>query len=73
MVVELLFPLIAIIGLYRFFKDNELTQEYKQKILLYVGGGTLGFVLILLIFGKSLLGFHTENEKHIFLLSFWII
>lgn len=62
-VVELLFPLIAIIGLYRFFKDNELTTEYKQKILLYVGGGTLGFVLILLIFGKSLLGFHTENEK----------
>jgi len=62
-VVELLFPLIAIIGLYRFFKDNELTEEYKQKILLYVGGGTLGFVLILLIFGKSLLGFHTENEK----------
>lgn len=62
-VIELLFPLIAIIGLYRFFKDNELSQEYKQKILLYVGGGTLGFVLILLIFGKSLLGFHTENEK----------
>lgn len=62
-VVELLFPLIAIIGLYRFFKDNELTTEYKQKILLYVGGGTLGFVLILLIFGKSLLGFNTENEK----------
>lgn len=62
-VVELLFPLIAMIGLYRFFKDNELTEEYKKKILLYVGGGTLGFVLILLIFGKSLLGFHTENEK----------
>lgn len=62
-VVELLFPLIAIIGLYRFFTDKELTTEYKQKILLYVGGGTLGFVLILLLFGKSLLGFHTENEK----------
>ena len=62
-VVELLFPLIAIIGLYRFFTDNELTKEYKQKILLYVGGGTLGFVLILLLFGKSLLGFQTENEK----------
>lgn len=62
-VVELLFPLIAIIGLYRFFTDKELTTEYKQKILLYVGGGTLGFVLILLVFGKSLLGFHTENEK----------
>jgi hypothetical protein len=62
-VVELLFPLIAIIGLYRFFTDKELTTEYKQKILLYVGGGTLGFVLILLLFGKSLLGFHTEIEK----------
>ncbi len=62
-VVELLFPLIAIIGLYRFFTDKELTTEYKQKILLYVGVGTLGFVLILLLFGKSLLGFHTENEK----------
>lgn len=65
-VVELLFPLIAILGLYRFFTDEKLTEEYKQKILLYVGGGTLGFLLILLIFGKSLLGFATENEKTYF-------
>lgn len=62
-VVELLFPLIAIIGLYKFFTDEKLTEEYKQKILTYVGGGTLGMILILLIFGKSLLGFHTENEQ----------
>ncbi|MGV2450929.1 UNVERIFIED_CONTAM: YfhO family protein [Ralstonia mannitolilytica] len=65
-VVELLFPLIAILGLYRFFTDEKLTEEHKQKILLYVGGGTLGFLLILLIFGKSLLGFATENEKTYF-------
>ncbi|QWT85916.1 YfhO family protein [Chryseobacterium sp. PCH239] len=65
-VVELLFPLIAILGLYRFFTDEKLTEEYKQKILMYVGGGTLGFLLILLIFGKSLLGFATENEKTYF-------
>ncbi|MFP3597392.1 YfhO family protein [Chryseobacterium sp. SIMBA_029] len=62
-VVELLFPLIAIIGLYKFFTDEKLTEEYKKKILLYAGGGTLAFVLILLIFGKSLLGFYTDNEK----------
>lgn len=62
-VVELLFPLIAIIGLYKFFTDEKLTEEYKQKILMYVGGGTLGLILLLLVFGKSLLGFHTENEK----------
>ncbi len=62
-VVELLFPLIAIIGLYKFFTDEKLTEEYKQKILMYVGGGTLGLILILLVFGKSLLGFHTDNEQ----------
>ncbi|MDR4952644.1 YfhO family protein [Chryseobacterium sp. ES2] len=65
-VIELLFPLIAILGLYRFFTDEKLTEEYKQKTLLYVGGGTLGFLLILLIFGKSLLGFATESEKTYF-------
>lgn len=65
-VVELLFPLIAILGLYRFFTDEKLTEEYKQKILLYVSGGTLGLLLILLIFGKSLLGFATGNEKTYF-------
>lgn len=65
-VVELLFPLIAIIGLYRFYTDEKLPEEYKKKILLYISGGTLGLLLILLIFGKSLLGFATENEKTYF-------
>ena len=65
-VVELLFPLIAIICLYRFFTDEKLTEEYKQKILTYVSAGTLGLLLILLVFGKSLLGFATENEKTYF-------
>nr|WP_103912158.1 YfhO family protein [Halpernia humi] len=71
-VVELLFPLIAIIGLYRFFNSDEkietseeniLTAEYKQKILIYVSSAVLGITLILLLFGKSLLGFHTDIEK----------
>lgn len=71
-VVELLFPLIAIIGLYRFFNSNEntetsaeniLTEDYKKKILIYVSSAVLGVTLLLLFFGKSLLGFHTEQEK----------
>lgn len=71
-VVELLFPLIAILGLYRFFNSNEntetsteniLTDDYKKKILTYVTGVVLGFTFILLIFGKSLLGFYTPTEK----------
>ena len=60
--VELLFPLIAIVGLYRFFNDEKLTEEYKQKILIYVSGSVLGITLLLVIFGKSLLGFATSNE-----------
>jgi hypothetical protein len=74
-VVELLFPLIAIIGLYRFFNsdgntetstENILTEEYKQKILIRVTSCVIGFTLILLVFGKSLLGFHTASEKTYF-------
>ena len=74
-VVELLFPLIAIVGLYRFFNSNEttetskeniLTEDYKKKILIWVSSFTLGFTLILLVFGKSLLGFHTDAEKTYF-------
>lgn len=67
-VVELLFPLIAIIGLYYFFrhnevKDSENTTSNKQKKLLYVSGVFIIFTLILLIAGKSLLGFLTADEK----------
>ncbi|MBD3905718.1 YfhO family protein [Chryseobacterium sp. Ch-15] len=62
-VVELLFPLIAIIGLYRFFNSETLEEDYKKKILTYVGGGTLGLTLLLIVFGKSILGFATDNEK----------
>lgn len=67
-VVELLFPLIAIIGLYYFFrhnevKDSENTTSNKQKKLLYVSGVFIIFTLILLIAGKSLLGFLTAGEK----------
>ncbi|MFL9833530.1 YfhO family protein [Chryseobacterium terrae] len=64
-VVELLFPLIAIVGLYRFFNNETLQEDYKKKILTYVGGGTLGLTLILIIFGKTLLGFTNDNEKEI--------
>ena len=62
-VVELLFPFIAILGLYRFYNDEKLTADYKKKILTYVSASVLGLLLILIIFGKGLLGFHTDNEK----------
>lgn len=62
-VVELLFPLIAILGLYRFYNDDKLTADYKKKILTYVTTSVAGLLLILLVFGKGLLGFHTATEK----------
>ncbi len=74
-VVELLFPLIAVIGLYRFFNSNEktettaeniLTDAYKKKILIYVSAFVGGFTLLLLFFGKGILGFHTDAEKTYF-------
>ncbi|KUY31130.1 YfhO family protein [Elizabethkingia ursingii] len=61
-VVELLFPFIAIIGLYRFFTDEKLTAEYKQKVLTYTTGSVVGITLILILFGKTILGFHTGLE-----------
>ena len=71
-VVELLFPLIAIVGLDRFFNSNEtsettaenvLTYEYKKKILTIVSAVVLGITLLLTVFGKSILGFYTATEK----------
>ena len=61
-VVELLFPFIAIIGLYRFFTDEKLTAEYKHKVLTYTTGSVVGITLILILFGKTILGFHTDLE-----------
>jgi hypothetical protein len=62
-VVEFLFPFIAILGLYKFFTDENLTEDYKKKILLYVSGTILGITLILMVFGKGILGFYTATEK----------
>lgn len=62
-VVEFLFPLIAILGLYQFFTSEKLTEEHKKKTLLYVSGTILGITLVLTLFGKGILGFYTANEK----------
>lgn len=68
-VAELLFPLIAVIGLYYFFNDNNKTEadasreDYKKKILIYVSATVLGITFLLLLFGKGILGFHTDQEK----------
>lgn len=59
----LLFPLIAIVGVYCFFNEQSISEEYKKRILLYVGGGILVLLIIFMLVGKSLFGFYTEIER----------
>lgn len=62
-VVELLFPLVAIIGLYQFLNLNNEDEEEKQKKLFVVTGTIIGITLLLVAFGKNILGFTAESER----------
>ncbi len=62
-VVELLFPLIAILGLYSLFQQKEEAKEKKTKTLLTVTGVVAGVLLLLLLFARPLLGFTTASER----------
>lgn len=62
-VVELLFPLIAILGLYSFFEKSKLTREEKQKKLIQVTAVVGGLLLLLILLAKPILGFTTESER----------
>lgn len=62
-VVELLFPLIAILGLHRFFTDKNFQDKDKQKYLLYTTAGVAGVLLILLVGGPSFLDFYQHQEQ----------
>lgn len=59
---EFTMPLLAILTLYVFFKDESLTDEYKKKILMYGGGGVVGLLIIFYLFGGSLFSFSTEYD-----------
>jgi len=59
---EFTMPLLAALTLYVFFKDENLTDEYKKKILLYGGGTVIGLLLIFYVLGGSLFGFSTEYD-----------
>ncbi|WKS94550.1 hypothetical protein [Riemerella columbina] len=62
-VVELLFPLIAILGLYQFFTNPKLSTEERQKKLLYTTAVVGGFLLILWLGGRSFLDFYRPEEQ----------
>ena len=62
---EFTMPLLAILTLYVFIKDESLTDEFKKKILMYGGGGVVGLLLIFYVFGASLFSFMTEYDLQI--------
>lgn len=62
-IAEFTMPLLAVWGIYKFFTDASLTQEYKKRILMYAGGGLAGFLIILYVAGGGLFDFSTTFDK----------
>ncbi|MGM5630863.1 YfhO family protein [Apibacter raozihei] len=61
-VAEFTIPLLALLGVYSYFKDEQFSAEYKKKYLLIISGIVLGILLIFYFFGFSLFKFHTNLE-----------
>lgn len=59
---EFTMPLLAVLALYTFFKDTDLSDEYKKKILLYAGGGVVVLLFIFYLLGGSLFDFTTSYD-----------
>lgn len=60
---EFTMPLLAILTVYVFIKDETLTDEFKKKVLVYGGGAVVGLLLIFLVAGGSLFSFTTEMDQ----------
>ncbi|RTY95263.1 YfhO family protein [Flavobacterium sp. GT3R68] len=57
--LELCIPVLAVMGLQSFFKEN----ENQKKSLLYTGATAIGLV-VLLFLAKSMFSFSTENDEY---------
>lgn len=64
-IAEFTMPLLAILAVYQFFKDESLSQDYKKKILMYAGGGIVGLLLVFWLFGGSLFDFSTDFDTQL--------
>lgn len=60
---EFTMPLLAILAVYVFFKDDGLSEEFKLKVLKFAGGGVVALLIIFYLFGGSLFDFSTEMEN----------
>ena len=60
--IELAIPILAILGLQKFFFDDSKTPEEKEKALKYATGIAGSIALFFLVFGSSWFSFHNASD-----------
>lgn len=63
--LELLLPVMAVLGLQEFFFNKKHTEEERQKSLLYASGIIGGVLLLFVVFKNTLLSFTSPNDGFI--------
>jgi len=62
-IIELVLPILAVVGLHQFFNDFERKEE-KKKALLYATGIAGGIALVFLLFKSVLFDFVSPYDKY---------
>lgn len=62
---EFTMPLLAMLTLYVFFKDESLSEDFKKKILVRVSGSILVILLIFYFFGGAIFSFQTPYDMQL--------
>lgn len=62
--LELLVPILAVLGLQQFFFNSSITSEKKKKILLYASGISAGIAVIFILFKSILFDFSSPYDSY---------
>ena len=62
--LELLVPILAVLGLQQFFFNNSITSEKKKKILLYASGISAGIAVVFILFKSILFDFSSPYDSY---------
>ncbi len=64
-IAEFTIPLLGLLGMYKFFTDKNLTQEFKKNVLFSVGGGTVAVLLLFLLIGGEIFTFRSSFDAQL--------
>ena len=62
--LELLVPILAVLGLQQFFFNSSITSEKKKKILLYASGISAGIAVVFILFKSILFDFSSPYDSY---------